>query len=343
MKIPYVSPSRLKKALECDFQYFLSYEWGWADELFTYTFCSEFGSSVHYTLEDYAESKGVDDYEEIYAKHVSNLAPFSDDMERAPSKARAAFFVDKKCEGCEFFKKDKGACALVIDKKGHEKDEYAEATAVPVSSFEGCPKKLYSDGLAMVELAIERYGEYFDTGIKSDDNPTGRVIGIEAPTREGGKADGENISYGDDNEGNPIKMNGFIDLVVEYDKETLLIIDYKTGYSVPQHEKFLQDLQPRMYSVAAKIMYPQYKYHWVQFDYFRSPAPLEHAFTAEDDEQTRQNVVQLYNRIKDARIVKRRGQDHYCKYLCNRPFCDQKWQELLDGTDGSNKNKRKRN
>lgn len=327
MKIPYVSPSRLKKALECDFQYFLSYEWGWADELFQYTFCSEFGSSVHYTLEEYAESKGTADYKEIYKKHILDLKPFTDDMSKAPSKARAAFFVDKGCDECPFFSAGDEVCGLV------EKN---------IAMFEGCPRKLYDDGLGMVELAIERYGKYFDTGVRSKDNPNGKVIGIEAPTREGGRADGENITYGNDNEGNPIKMNGFIDLVVEYDEETLLIIDYKTGYSVPAHDKFLKDLQPRMYSVAAKIMYPEYKYHWVQFDYFRSPAPLEHAFTAADDELTRQKVVDLYNKIKDMTLVKRRGEDHYCKYLCNRAFCNQKWNELITGVDGSNKEKKKR-
>ncbi len=320
MKIPYVSPSRLKKALECEFQYFLSYEWGWSDELFTYTFCSEFGSSVHYTLEEYAASKGTADYKKIYDKHVMELKPFADDMSKAPRKARAAFFVDKDCENCPLFNSKKAHCM---------------AMGKHVEKFNGCPKKLYYDGLIMVETAIERYGKYFKTGIKSEDNPNGKVIGIEAPTREGGIEEGDNITYGNDEDGEPIKMNGFIDLVVEYDKETILVIDYKTGYSVPEHEKFIKDLQPRMYSYAAKIMYPEYKYHWVQFDYFRS-IPLEHAFTDHDDEQTRQEVVALYNRIKKARSIKRRGEDWYCKYLCNRPFCDKKWEELKAGIDGSN-------
>jgi len=326
MKIPYVSPSRLKKALECEFQYFLSYEWGWADALFQYTFCSEFGSAVHYTLEEYAESKGTADYREIYARHVAELKPFNDDMMKAPSKARGSFFMDKDCENCPFFDPKNAKCG-VMDKH--------------VEHFEGCPKKLYNEGLMMVETAIDRYGKYFDTGIKSKDNPNGKVIGIEAPTREGADPEAPNISWGNDENGEPILMNGFIDLVVEYDEETLLIVDYKTGYSVPQHEKFIQDLQPRMYSVASKMMYPEYKYHWVQFDYFRG-IPLEHAFTAEDDEITRQKVIGLYNKIKSARKVKRRGMDHYCKYLCNRPLCDQKWNELLGGVDGSNPEKRKK-
>lgn len=326
MKIPYVSPSRLKKALECEFQYFLSYEWGWADALFQYTFCSEFGSAVHYTLEQYAESKGTANYEELYAKNVDDLRPFSDDMNKAPSKARASFFIEKDCENCPFFDPKKASCSIV------EKH---------VEHFEGCPRKLYKEGLQMVETAIDRYGKYFDTGVKSKDNPGGKVIGIEAPTREGALAEGENISWGPDEDGSPILMNGFIDLVLEYDPETLLIVDYKTGYSVPQHEKFIQDLQPRMYSFAAKTMYPDYKYYWVQFDYFRG-IPLEHAFTAEDDEITRSQVTKLFNKVKKARSIKRRGMDHYCKYLCNRQLCDKKWAELLNGVDGSNPAKKPR-
>lgn len=314
MRIPYVSPSRLKKALECEFQYFLSYEWGWADALFQYTFASEFGSAVHYTLEEYAESKATADYRAIYDKHVMSLKPFSDDMRKAPSKARASYFVDKDCENCPFFDPKKARCKIM--------DQHVE-------HFDGCPKKLYNEGLMMVEAAIDRYGDYFKTGIKSEDNPNGKVIGIEAPAT---------ISWGKDEDGEDIVMNGFIDLVVEYDPETVLIVDYKTGYSVPQHEKFTKDLQPRMYSYAAKLMYPDYKYHWVQFDYFRG-IPLEHAFTAHDDEQTRQQVVTLYNKIKKARTIKRRGYDHYCKYLCNRPLCDQKWEQLLAGEDGSNPEK----
>jgi hypothetical protein len=177
----------------------------------------------------------------------------------------------------------------------------------------------------MVETAIDRYEEYFKTGIKSEDNPDGRVIGIEA------KVD---TLWGVDTDGEDIKMNGYIDLVVEYDSETLMIVDYKTGYSVPSHADFIKDLQPRMYSYAARRIFPDYKFYWVQFDYFRS-IPLEHAFTQNDDEVTRQEVVGLYN-IKQAKRIKRRNLDHYCKHLCNRPFCDQKWEELKAGVDGSN-------
>jgi hypothetical protein len=311
MRISKVSPSRLKTAKQCQFKYFLTYQWGWGDELFLYTFASEFGTSVHNTMEQYVLHHGKVDYKQEYLKQILDNKPFSKDMSAAPSKARASFFQDKTCQTCSHFDPKKSKCALL--------DRLTD-------QFEGCPRKLYDEGLVMVETAIDRYGKYFRTGFKSDENPDGKVIGVEAPA---------GITWGKDDDGNDIVMNGFIDLVIEYDAETLLIVDYKTGYSVPTHEDFLKDLQPRMYSYAAKLMYPDYKYYWVQFDYFRG-IPMEHAFTAEDDEVTRREVVKIFNEVKGLRTIKRRAQDRICKYLCNRPFCNRKWDELKNGIDGSN-------
>ena len=317
MKILTVSPTRLKTALKCDFKYFLTYEWGWADELFTYTFASEFGTAVHSTLEAYALAKGEIDVKAEYLKQLGIHNPFLEDMMKAPSRARASYFVEKVCQTCPFFNPENARCGLVNKHVEH---------------FEGCPKRLYEDGLKMIETAIARYDIYFRTGVKSPENPTGKVIGIELPV---------GISWGKDEDGEDIKMNGFIDLVIEYDSETLMIIDYKTGYSTPTHEEFIGDLQPRMYSYCAKLMFPEYKFVWVQFDYFRG-VPLEYAFTSSDEEKTRQEVVSLYKRVKQARKIKRRAEDHYCKHLCNRPLCNQKWAELLQGIDGSNPAKKER-
>lgn len=311
MRITKVSPTRLKTAKDCQFKYFLTYQWGWGDELFQYTFASDFGTAVHNTLEQYALNKGKIDYLEEYRKQIKENNPFLDDMGAAPSKARGSFFKDKTCETCPHFDPKKARCKLV--------DQHIE-------HFDGCPRSLYDEGIVMIETAIDRYGKYFHTGIKSDENPDGKVIGVEAPAQ---------ITWGQDTDGADIKMNGFIDLVVEYDPDTLLVVDYKTGYSVPAHDDFIKDLQPRMYSYAAKQMYPDYKYYWVQFDYFRG-IPLEYAFTSDDDENTRQEVVRLFNEIKGARQIKRRAFDHKCKYLCNRPFCDKKWAQLRAGEDGAN-------
>jgi hypothetical protein len=311
MRIPTVSPSRLKIAIECDFKYFLQYEWGWADELFQYTFSSEFGTAVHNTLEEYAKASGTLDLKAEYLKQIGISNPFLDDMLSAPKKAREFFFIEKACQTCPFFTASNGRCGLVNKHVEH---------------FEGCPKKLYEDGLQMLQDATKRYDTYFKSGVKSEQNPNGRIIGIEQHV---------DVTWGTDEDGEDIIMNGFIDLIIEFDKDTIIIVDYKTGFSIPSHEEFVDDLQPRMYSFAAKKMFPQYKYVWVQFDYFRGKE-IEHVFTAEDDEATRKQVVSLYNRVKSARNIKRRAKDRYCKYLCNRDFCDIKWEELKQGVDGSN-------
>jgi len=312
MRCPKVSPSRLKTYKPCEFKYFLTYEWGWGDELFQYTFASAFGTAVHNTLEEYALVAGDLDYKVEFARQIQQENPFLEDMTSAPSKARAAFFKDKKCESCSFFDVKKARCKIV--------DQHVE-------HFEGCPKKLYEDGIVMIETAIDRYGEYYHTGIKDDvTNPDGRVVGAEVPAQ---------ITWGLGEDGNEIVMNGYIDLVVEYDSETLLIVDYKTGFSCPTHDEFIKDLQPRMYSYAARKMFPEYKYYWVQFDYFRG-VPLEYTFTSHDDEKTRQEVVSLYNTIRGARKIQRRSYDKICKYLCNRDLCNQKWAELKAGVDGKN-------
>jgi ATP-dependent helicase/DNAse subunit B len=77
MRITKVSPTRLKTAKTCEFKYFLNYQWGWGDELFLYTFASEFGTAVHNTLEQYALHKGKVDYKVEYLKQITEQKPFS--------------------------------------------------------------------------------------------------------------------------------------------------------------------------------------------------------------------------------------------------------------------------
>jgi len=313
MRIDTVSPTRLKIAEKCEFKYLLSYIWGFSDELFQYTFASEFGTSIHDTLEAYAKSKGKLDFKKRYFRNTLKYKTYHKDMMKAPSKARILFFSDKKCDTCQFLKDNK---CILINKE--------------INTFDGCPLSLYNDGLKILEKAINRYDIYFKTGLKSKDNPSGKIIGIEQPA---------NIIWGTDYEGKDIVMNGYIDLLVEYDNETLMVIDYKTGFSVPSYDEFIEDLQPRMYSFAAKHIFPNYRYYLVQFDYFRSQNPIEHVFTDSDDEKTRQQVIELYNKIKSAKTIKRRAEDSYCSYMCNRPLCDRKWEELKNGVDGTNLNK----
>lgn len=68
---------------------------------------------------------------------------------------------------------------------------------------------------------------------------------------------------------NNIYIKGFIDKVVEVDKDTIELIDYKSG--VPFNaEKCDAEFQPFFYKIAAKVLYPQYKTHLFSFHFLKN-------------------------------------------------------------------------
>lgn len=306
MKILSCSPSRLDTASKCDFKYYMCYMLGISDKLSASPFASNFGKSVHNVLEEYALSKGTLDWRAALLKEISkkDMRPY-DVMEAASKRVKAQFFVDKDCHNCPFFQKRGSKCKIV---QQH------------VDKFEGCPKRLHEDALKMTEAAIERYAKYFDTGIRSAENPNGKVLGVEHEFT---------IELGKDEWGDPIVMHGLIDLVVEQDPDTVLVIDYKTGFKTQNADELMKDMQARMYSCAAKHEFPEYKYVFLSFDYFRG-VPTDVVFTQDQDDATKDIVRRRWNEIKGKRNIKRRSYDWYCQYLCNRPECDAQWEILKD-------------
>jgi hypothetical protein len=282
----------------------MSYQLGLSDHLSASPFASRFGSSVHNALEEYVNSGcTIDPDEELLRQiHKEDLRPY-DEMQTASKKVKANFFVDRDCAHCPFYNDEAGSCRIM------NKD---------IDEFEGCPRKIHEEALDMMHKAIERYKPYFETGIKSEKNPNGKVVAVEKEFT---------IVLGKDDWGDDIVMHGFIDLVVEEDENTLLVIDYKTGYKTQNSDELFGDLQARMYSAAAKIVYPEYEFVMLSFDYFRG-VPTEVVFTEEEDSVTLDTVKQKWNQIKGTTKVKRRREDFYCKYLCNREFCDKQWDKL---------------
>lgn len=306
MKIESCSPSRLGVADKCDFKYYLSYVLGISDKLSSSPFASNFGKSVHNVLEAYALARGELDWRQALLDEIQkeDMRPY-DLMEKASKRVKGSFFVDRDCYSCPYFNKETANCAVM----GKSVDE-----------FEGCPKILHDDAIAMTEAAIKRYGKYFNTGIKSPENPDGKVLGVEHEFT---------IEIGKDKWGDPIIMHGLIDLVIEEDDDTVIVVDYKTGFKTQTSEELMKDMQARMYSVAAKHEFPNYKYVLLSFDYFRG-SPTDVVFTRAEDETTKEVVRRKWNEIKGKTSVKRRAQDWYCQYLCNRPECDKQWAILKE-------------
>ena len=79
-----------------------------------------------------------------------------------------------------------------------------------------------------------------------------------------------------------VELIGAIDKAVEINKDTLLIVDYKTSKTVPDANKLKTDIQLSMYNLVAKKLYPEYKHVILCLDMLRTD---ESVFTYRTDEE----------------------------------------------------------
>jgi len=56
-----------------------------------------------------------------------------------------------------------------------------------------------------------------------------------------------------------VPLIGAMDKVIEFDEDTLIVVDYKTSKTAPTPEQLGADLQLSLYDVVAGMLYPQYK------------------------------------------------------------------------------------
>lgn len=189
----------------------------------------------------------------------------------------------------------------------------------------GCPKPLLDESLEIMERYMAHYGPMLEQR---------KILGIEANF---------DIDLGQiDIHGNPVRMFGYIDLVTELDEDTVEIIDHKFGAWVPSFGEFIEDLQVKMYSMAARILYPQYKEYIITFDYARKN-PLSYAFTAEEDDETKQLVIDHWVNIAAPQNVRRtmvQGDGRNpesswkCKVMCDTAVCKREWPKFKEKFGG---------
>jgi len=144
-----------------------------------------------------------------------------------------------------------------------------------------------------------------------------------------------------DEEPKYISLNGFIDRVDQINKDTVEIIDYKTGtrsdfQSNDKKKKdsymLSEDIQARMYHLAARELYPWAKNFLVTFIYITDGGSVP-AFLTEDD------IPETMNRIKN-RIIEIKGNNDpqknitwKCKHMCwfgKTGMCNSLWNEKED-------------
>lgn len=130
-------------------------------------------------------------------------------------------------------------------------------------------------------------------------------------------------------------VRGYIDLVHEIDKETIEIVDWKTGkrknfYTQKSidEEELMREVQPRLYHLVAYLLYPKYKNILITFYWTNDKGPITIALSQDDLTMTIAALYRFFTTIKKDTLI-RRNRSWGCKMcsfersnICNRVWSD---------------------
>ncbi len=289
MDLSALSPSRIKTTKNCEFKYFLQYHLRLPESRESNIYGLK-GTAAHEALEYYGNY--------IHCKQDPSICEslqgvINDDYEQVlkdfyaktklwklDNRSEAKGFphpVEKSCESCPWASKD-GMC---------------EIANIPYKNVDGCPRPNFEDDLKIVKDTVDSTEfEVFEE----------KILGTE-------------VAYMMELEGGVVSR-GIIDLVVEIDKDTLEIIDYKSGNSTISYNAALKDPQMRIYSMIAKKIWPNYSTYMTSLYYVRKKKMLTVVFSDKDDEGTLKACQNHWRDIKANEKPYRPGRSFW---LCN--FC----------------------
>ena len=281
-KLKSISPSRIKTFDMCKFKYYMTYHM--PDVELKSNWGAAHGSLLHDILE--FKSNGVDPdwMDRLYRGYAGTLKTFdrfgkNTIMESPLVWAKPQEFHNQTphCDSCCY--KDAKADECIVSKE-------------PLNNLTGCPRMLFDNSISMLETVINNYTDVWNRTLRDD---KGAICGTEYPYR---------LPIC----GTDVPMIGIMDLVVEEDPETIRIYDYKTGKWTQTYEECREDIQIKMYSLAARKEFIEdingkghkYKNVLLTFDYFTKSA-ITLAFTAEEDAETEQYVLEKISEIQRRR------------------------------------------
>lgn len=326
LKLKSISPSRIKTYDTCLFQYWLKYiahaemrsNWG-----------ASHGSLLHDILENYVNENDTDWMRRLYEGYAGELDTLDrhgepEIMESPLVWAKQKEYHDKRpyCDTCQYA--DDDVCSISKE---------------PLADLPGCPKSLFDESVSMIHEVMGRYETIWPKLLR---DPNGVPVGTE-------------YQYSIALPGRPdVPMIGIMDLVIEEDEDTIHVIDYKAGKKTQDYQECMDDIQVRMYSLAARKEFIEdvngkgynYKNVILTFDYFRNK-PITVGLTAEQDAATEQFVVDKINEIEATDWIDRRvrsnvemdtktrfGQVAFtCKYLCDSAVCQREWKGRFQTED----------
>lgn len=318
LELTQISPSRIKTYDTCLFKYYLTYvqkaemksNWGAAN-----------GSLIHTILENYTNKSNTAWLDQLYKGFAGELE-FIDKDEMVKMKSPLALAKEKEyqlkkpeCDICDYTDFDNNRCGISKE---------------PLDNLTGCPQYLFDKSRSMIEDTIFRYDDIWNRILKINNQLAGIEYEFFIPVR-----------------GTEVLMHGLEDLVVVDNEDTVHIYDYKTGVKTQDYNECKEDLQVKMYSLAARREFIddihnkgfKFKNVLLTFDYFQDQ-PVTLAFSKEEDDATeefvREKILKIQNTSTITRIVpngvdwNERGKNnswkHWrCKFLCDTNACEKFW------------------
>ncbi len=284
MELRKLSASRIKTYKNCEFKYFLDYHLKLPEMRESNIYALK-GTGAHEALEFYARFKmgekenAEEDYEKTLLDFYKREKLWEIDDRQPDKRGNPKGWphpVEKTCESCPWATKD-------------DKCRIADTL---ISVVKGCPRPNFEDDYGLTKKTIED---------KSYDIFNRKIIGAEVPFEE--------------DLGDGLIVRGVIDLVTEIDKDTIEIIDHKSGKSTLSYNQMMKDPQARTYSLVAHRLWPQYKYVQMTLYYLRKRR-VTCIFTEEDDALTLKSLQRAWDNIKGNGNPSRPNRSFW---LCN--FC----------------------
>jgi len=131
-------------------------------------------------------------------------------------------------------------------------------------------------------------------------------------------------------------VRGYIDLVHEIDEDTIEIVDWKTGARKNFHTQesidemvLIQEVQPRLYHLAAYFLYPKYKNILITFYYTNDGGPVTIALSHDDLTATIASLHKFMTTVRHDTLM-RRNRWWTCK-MCSferNGMCCRVWSDL---------------
>lgn len=120
-----------------------------------------------------------------------------------------------------------------------------------------------------------------------------------------------------------VPLMGAIDKAVEYNEDTILIVDYKTSKTAPTTDQLKEDIQLSIYDLVASIQWPQYKRIILSLDMLKS----EMLYTYRTEQQ-RTHFEEYLKSVYDSmlKFTKKEAKAQlnvFCPWCDYKEYCDE--------------------